>query len=428
MLIDFRKYINYISSNFFFKSIGGAMKLSLSVFLFFVLSISAFAQEAIFYDVIPSDYTSTPGTATFLGPLYSGGRTCQLLIHEDQLVDIVGQEIQAVSWRLPQGATSDWPATDVTVPNYDIYLSPSVAPADRNLADFTLNVAGPQKQVRAGSLFIPMNSYTFGNVPNNWGPEILFDSLYFYTGGHLLIEVRLTGTGNNRSNDAVGTSTTGYGTQFSACWGSSYTANSGSQANFSIVRLTTDDPVPVEFSTFTASVSNNNVVLQWETASETNNYGFEVQRKSLNSEFEVLGFISGSGTTTESRTYFFTDSKLISGEYYYRLKQLDFDGSFNYSDEVAVEIEAPAVYALEQNYPNPFNPTTNINFSLAEASVVKMAVYNLLGQKVSVILDEYRDAGSHSITFDASVLPSGTYFYTIETPQFRQTKKMILTK
>lgn len=273
-----------------------------------------------------------------------------------------------------------------------------------------------------------MNSYTFGNVPNNWGPEILFDSLYLYTGGHLLIEVRLTGTGNNRSNDAVGTSTTGYGTQFSACWGSSYTANSGSQANFSIVRLTTDDPVPVEFSTFTASVSNNNVVLQWETASETNNYGFEVQRKSLNSEFEVLGFISGSGTTTESRTYFFTDSKLISGEYYYRLKQLDFDGSFNYSDEVAVEIEAPVVYALEQNYPNPFNPTTNINFSLAEASVVKMAVYNLLGQKVSVILDEYRDAGSHSITFDASVLPSGTYFYTIETPQFRQTKKMILTK
>jgi hypothetical protein len=397
--------------------------------IFLILSVSVSAQESIFFQVVPSDYTSVPGNGSFLGPLYTGARTYQLLIHEDLLTTLVGQEIQALSWRIIPAASSNWPPIDVTVPNYDLYLSGSVTPANRSLTDFSSNVVGPQKQVRSGSLFIPMNSYPSGNSPNDWGPEIMFDSLYLYNGGHLLIELRLTGTGTtNQSTDALTSTAPGSGTLFSACWGSSDTANSGSNGNFSIVRLTADDPVPVEITTFTASVSDNNVILQWETASETNNYGFEVQRKSINSEFEVLGFISGSGTTTESRTYFFTDSKLISGEYYYRLKQLDFDGSFSYSDEIAVEVETPAEYALEQNYPNPFNPTTNITFSLAEASVVKMAVYNLLGQKVSVILDEQREAGSHSITFDASELPSGTYFYTIETPEFRQTKKMILTK
>lgn len=402
-----------------------------TIFTFFAILLFSFtvpAQVDIFYQVVPTDYTSTPGTATFLGPLYTSGRTNQLLIHEDQLVSVIGQEIQAISFRLPTGASSDWPATDVTVTNYDIYLSPGVTPADRNLSDFTLNIAGPQKQVRSGSLFIPMNSYTFGNVPNNWGPEILFDSLYLYTGGHLLIEIRLTGTGSSRSNDAVGTSTTGYGTQFSACWGSSYTANSGSQANFSIARLTTDDPVPVELSSFTASASANNVLLEWTTASEINNYGFEVERRSANSEYGVVGFVAGSGTTTEIRNYVFTDNQISDGKYTYRLKQLDFDGSFEYSNEVEIEVISVHTYSLEQNYPNPFNPSTSISYSLAEAGVVKIAVYNLLGQEINILVNDFKEAGPHSVTFNASDLTSGAYFYTIETLQFRQTRKMLLAK
>jgi hypothetical protein len=404
------------------------MKTIFTFFVFLLFSISISAQEDFMYQVLPTDYVSTPGTATFLGPLYTGARTYQLLIHEDQLVGIVGQEIQAISWRLPTGASSNWPATDVTVTNYDLYLSPSVAPADRNLTDFSLNAAGPQKQVRVGSLFIPMNSYTFGNIPNNWGPEIMFDSLYLYTGGHLLIELRLTGTGSSQSNDAIGTTTTGYGTQFSACWGNGFTANSGSQGNFAVVRLTTDDPVPVELTSFTASVNSNNVLLEWTTATEINNYGFEVERKAENSEYEMVGFVTGSGTTTETRSYVFTDATVPEGKYLYRLKQTDFDGSFNYCNEVEVEVIAPAIFALDQNYPNPFNPSTNINFSIAEASVVKIAVYNLLGQEVAELVNEFKAAGLHTVNFDASEFPSGAYFYSIETPQFRQTRKMLLTK
>jgi len=189
------------------------------------------------------------------------------------------------------------------------------------------------------------------------------------------------------------------------------------------------DPLPVELISFTGTLlANDNVLLEWTTATEINNYGFEVERKAENSEYEMVGFVTGSGTTTETRSYVFTDATVPEGKYLYRLKQTDFDGSFNYSNEVEVEVIAPAVFALEQNYPNPFNPSTNINFSIAEASVVKIAVYNLLGQEVAELVNEFKAAGLYTVNFDASEFPSGAYFYSIETPQFRQTRKMLLTK
>lgn len=407
------------------------------IFTFLVFSLtamftfSAFAQQTqgTQFFVVPPEYETSPGTATFLGPLYTGARTYQLLIHEDELTTLVGKDIQALSWRIVPSASSNWPPSDVTITNYDLWLSGSVTPADRDLTDFTQNVVGPQKQVKSGSLFIPMNSYPSGSSPNDWGPEILFDSLYHYTGGHLLVELRLTGTGvTNQSTDAVGTSTTGYGTLFSACWGSGYTANSGSQGNFSIVRLSGDDPVPVEFTSFSSIVSGNNILLEWNTATETNNSGFEIERKTINKNFEYVGFVSGAGTTTEPRSYSFTDYQLSSGTYVYRLKQIDYDGSFEYSNEVEAEVIAPSIYSLEQNYPNPFNPTTNIDFSIAEAGIVKIAVYNMLGQEVKLVLDEFKETGSHKIQFNASALTSGVYFYKLETANFNQTRKMILAK
>jgi hypothetical protein len=400
----------------------------LTIAAFFILTINVSAQEDILFQVVPSDYTSTPGTSAFLSQLASTPRTHQLLIHESLLIDLVGKELHAVSWRLPTSATSDWPATEVTVTNHDIYLSESVTPADRSLTDFSANVVGPQKMVRAGTLVIPPNSYTFGNTPNIWGPEIMFDSLYLYTGGHLLIEIRQTGTGSSRSVDALSTTTSGYGTLFSACWGSGFTANSGSQGNFSIVRLTADDPIPVELTSFSASTAGNNVILEWATATELNNLGFDVERSTPESVFEAVGFVAGSGSTTEERNYSFTDSNIPGGSYLYRLKQIDFDGSFEYSDVVEVDVTTPSVYALEQNYPNPFNPSTSINYSIGESGIVKLALYNLLGQEVKLLVNELKEAGPHTITFDASSLTSGTYFYTLEILHFKQTKKMILAK
>ena len=370
-------------------------------------------------------------TGTFLGPLANAQRTYQLLINENQLTSLVGKELKAISWRIPTSATSNWPAAEVAYTNYDIYISPGVPPANRDLI-FVNNIAGPQTQVRSGSLVIPVDSYTFGNIPNNFGPEITFNTPYLYSGGHLLVEIRHDGfTGTSRSNDAILTSTAGYLTDFSACWTGSYTGTSGAQGNFSVVMLTADDPVPVELTSFTASVYGNNVNLNWATSTETNNMGFEIDRltndKSLSS-WEKIGYEAGFGTTSEEKTYSFNDSKVPGGNYSYRLKQLDYDGSFEYSNEVQVEVIPPEVYLLKQNYPNPFNPTTNIQFSIPQDGIVKLSVYNLLGEEVKILLNEFIESGSHTITFDASSLTSGAYFYKLETSGYTQTRKMLLTK
>jgi hypothetical protein len=186
--------------------------------------------------------------------------------------------------------------------------------------------------------------------------------------------------------------------------------------------------VPVELTSFTASDNNNVVVLNWITATETNNQGFEVQRKVKDSEFEKIGYIPGFGTTTETKSYSFTDSKISAGIYAYRLKQIDFDGSFEYSNEVEIEVSTPLVFSLEQNYPNPFNPSTTIEFTLPQKEFVSLIIYDVLGNEVATLVNEEKASGSYEVSFNASELVSGIYIYSLRAGNFTQTKKMILLK
>ena len=186
--------------------------------------------------------------------------------------------------------------------------------------------------------------------------------------------------------------------------------------------------LPVELSSFTANVSQGNVVLNWSTATEINNQGFEVQKRTTEGQFATIGHVQGNGTTTEIKNYSFTDAGVVLGTYYYRLKQVDFNGDFEFSNEIFVDVNAPLEFALAQNYPNPFNPTTSINFSIAEPTFVKLAIYNLLGEEVQVLKNDYMEAGTFKINFDASSLPSGMYLYKIETAQYSSVKKMMLMK
>jgi hypothetical protein len=190
--------------------------------------------------------------------------------------------------------------------------------------------------------------------------------------------------------------------------------------------------VPVELTSFTASADYGVVELQWITATETNNQGFEVQR-SNGGEFETIAFVDGHGTTTQTQAYSYSDRSVNVGSYSYRLKQVDFDGTFEYSGVVEVDVPAPAVFAMDQNYPNPFNPSTMISFRLAVDSKVSMTVFNVLGQEVASLLNGNLVAGSHQVNFDASSLNSGVYMYRIEASgidgsNFVDVKKMILTK
>ena len=186
--------------------------------------------------------------------------------------------------------------------------------------------------------------------------------------------------------------------------------------------------VPVELTSFSGNVNNGSVVLNWTTETELNNQGFEVQRRNTEGQFVTIGSVQGNGTTTERIQYSYTDAGIETGNYYYRLKQIDFGGAYEYSNEIFVDVIAPLAFALDQNYPNPFNPSTTINFSLAEPSFVKLAVYNLLGEEVKVLKNEYMNAGAFNVSFDAASLPSGMYLYKIETAQYSSVRKMMLMK
>ncbi len=185
---------------------------------------------------------------------------------------------------------------------------------------------------------------------------------------------------------------------------------------------------PVELTSFNAVANSGKVLLSWATATETNNRGFEIERQSANTEFQKVGFVSGSGTTTEPRTYSYADNNLNTGSYTYRLKQVDLNGTFEYSNEVEVEVEAPAIFALDQNYPNPFNPTTSIKYSIPQDRHVRLNVYNLLGQNVATLVNSIQKAGQHEVNFDASNLASGVYFYKLEAGTNTSIKKMLLMK
>jgi len=185
--------------------------------------------------------------------------------------------------------------------------------------------------------------------------------------------------------------------------------------------------LPVELSSFIASADENNVNLKWTTATEINNRGFQIEKNS-GSGFVPLAFVSGHGTSTQLNTYSYTDKNVSGGVYSYRLKQVDYDGSYKYSQAIKVNLFGPNNFALSQNYPNPFNPTTTIKFALPSAERVRVIVYNQLGQEVAQVADRNFEAGNHSIQFIGSNLASGVYFYRIQAGTFSQVKKMILMK
>lgn len=192
----------------------------------------------------------------------------------------------------------------------------------------------------------------------------------------------------------------------------------------------TDDPTPVELTFFVGVLNGDEIELRWQTETEVDNYGFNIERSMGNEDnWSTITFVRGNGNSNSPKYYKYTDSDIISaGTYYYRLKQIDNDGTYEYSDVVMVEVDMPHNYYLSQNYPNPFNPTTQINFSLPERQMISLRIYNTMGELVSELVNEIKDPGSYSVVFDAARLPSGTYFYNIIAGRYYETNKMTVIK
>ncbi len=191
--------------------------------------------------------------------------------------------------------------------------------------------------------------------------------------------------------------------------------------------------LPVELVSFTTNVNGNNVSLKWQTATEVNNYGFEIERSSEKTTWSKIGFVEGNGTSNSPKEYSFTDVVSQSGKYFYRLKQIDIDGSYKYSNVVEVNIGTPEKFDLKANYPNPFNPTTTIEYSIPNVgakdfSPVQLIIYDVLGHKIATLVNKKQSPGNYSVNFNASNLTSGIYFYTLRAGNYTATRKMILIK
>ncbi|MFH1195790.1 MAG: T9SS type A sorting domain-containing protein [bacterium] len=224
----------------------------------------------------------------------------------------------------------------------------------------------------------------------------------------------------------------------------------------------------MELFAFTASASGSSVTLNWQTATEVNNYGVEVERKiplnpppskkcrtglvkgdaaSAEGDWETIGFVEGNGTSNSTKDYSFTDKEITSGSYSYRLKQIDIDGSYSYSNEISLETRRgeslPTKFELFQNYPNPFNPTTIIRYALPTVETgypdksgqvipslqhVTLKIYDILGNEVATLVNDTKEPGVYQVEFDASNLSSGVYFYKLTAGEFVQTRKLLLLK
>jgi len=196
-------------------------------------------------------------------------------------------------------------------------------------------------------------------------------------------------------------------------------ATAGYKATFTIA------PLPVELTSFTSKTTKAGVMLNWTTATEVNNFGFDVETLNATSSiWEKVGFVEGHGNSNSPKEYSFFDN---SGATSYRLKQVDFNGNYEYSDVVTVKASL-AKTELYQNSPNPFNPSTKISFSLAETGKVNVSIYNIIGQKVADLVNQTMESGVHSVDFNASNLPSGLYIYRLDTPNYSKTMKMMLIK
>ncbi len=194
-----------------------------------------------------------------------------------------------------------------------------------------------------------------------------------------------------------------------------------------IYTATINPIVPVELISFTHNIVNGKVILEWVTATELNNRGFEIQRSMDNNLFVTIGFVQGKGNSTTNQYYSFTDES-IDGKIYYRLKQMDYLGTYNYSNVIEVNGVTISTIQLEQNYPNPFNPVTNIKYQLGNDGFVSLKVYNSIGEEVAELVNDFQKGGNYQLTFDGKNLPSGMYVYKLVSGNYVESKKMLLLK
>ncbi len=293
----------------------------------------------------------------------------------------------------------------------------AIDPNDNTFRYFSKAIAGIQNGAPDGLCL----SYQ-GSVIQLLSYEGTFTATNGPANGLTSIDIGVSQNGSEPIGSSLGL--TGSGTQYSDFIWTDFLDDTPGSPNGS-------QALPVELTSFSATTIGSTVKLNWKTETEINNYGFEIERYALSAErqaWEKIGFVNGNGNSNSPKSYSYEDKNVTAGKYSYRLKQIDNDGQFEYSKAIEVDLGAPKKFELSQNYPNPFNPTTTIKFNLPEAGNVKLTLFNILGQELRTLVNEFKESGVHTINFDASDLNSGMYIYKLEAGSFVQTRKMTLIK
>jgi hypothetical protein len=225
-------------------------------------------------------------------------------------------------------------------------------------------------------------------------------------------------------------STNGEQINFHLTDGTTATENLADIRKMTVDNFEQGEPLPVELSSFSAVVNGVSIILMWRTETEVSNYGFEVERTltSIPAGWEKIGFVEGHGNCNSPKDYAFTDTPLEGTSFQYRLKQIDTDGQYNYSEIVAVNIFAPAQFELMQNFPNPFNPATNITYNLPTDGFVTIKVYDIVGSEIVTLVNEEKKAGSYLVTFNGVNHSSGVYICKMNGSDFIKSIKMLMIK
>jgi hypothetical protein len=287
-----------------------------------------------------------------------------------------------------------------------------------------------------------------GNLSGDTGPSIRWAIIFYVSGTpHYFLgtsigvyfTITLNGTSTVWTQEAV--NSIGNTVTVMLDWRDADGILAAATHGMGVYTTTVSAPLPVELSSFTGMYQDNKVKLLWRTETEVNNYGFEVLRfiqgneisepDLLNEEsWKKIGFVEGNGNSNSPKFYGYNDLDIISGKQYYRLKQIDNDGTYEYSEIVEVNIPILKEYAvLEQNYPNPFNPETKIRFVVNDNTQASVILYDAVGSKIKELFNNNVESGKiYEINFDGSLLSSGVYYYSLITSKQRETRKMLLLK
>lgn len=288
---------------------------------------------------------------------------------------------------------------------------------------------GLSKNSGGNSVVWSANSYNYG--PDNILIVLNYEFVEGITNDTVRLWINPDLSGNEPEPTLVATSENLDAPSISNFFIRLYEIPSGYLDEIKIANDWSQSPLPVELTQFSASANESYIILNWKTETEVNNYGFNILRTEgggLKSEWENIGFVKGHGNNNTPSFYTFLDNNVVAKRYSYKLKQIDNDGKIEYSKIIEVDNFAPDQFKLYQNYPNPFNPETKINFLLPKATNVKIKIFNIIGQEIMTLLDEFFEPGIHSVTFNGGNFSGGLYIYKIEADNFIQARKMILMK